>query len=122
MPQRTPAAAFLTGAACLFGFAALFHLWRILNPQAADPSTALRHGVFIAINLVSAVCLWIRPPVFKYGFGLLVFQQVYSHGGSAWEAWFEHRQVDYVSLVIVVLLPATWLILWRQSPETLGGE
>lgn len=109
---------FLRVVACLFGLTALVHLWHMLAPQPADPSGALRHTVFVGINLVAAACLWIRPPWFKYAFGGLVVQQLYSHGGSAWRAWFEQQQIDAVSLVIVVLLPLTWTILWTYAGST----
>lgn len=113
--HQTPATLFLRIAAGLFGAAALSHLWRTLSPQSGDPSAALRHGLFVVINLVVAVCLWRESPVLKYVFGLLVAQQVYSHGGSAWTVWFEHHEVDVVSIVIVVLLPVTLAVLWRRQ-------
>jgi hypothetical protein len=92
-------------------------LWRFLVPQPADPSGPLRHAVFVGINFASAVCLWVRPPWFTSVFGVLVLQQLYSHGGSAWRAWREQQQIDAVSLVIVVLLPLTWAVLWRSNFE-----
>jgi hypothetical protein len=106
---------FLRAMACLFVLAGLVHLWRVLVPHAADPSGPLRHAVFVGINLGAAACLWVRPPWFTYAFGVLVLQQLYSHGGSAWRAWNEQHQIDAVSWVIVVLLPLTWAVLWRQS-------
>jgi hypothetical protein len=91
------------------------HGWRALVAQPADPSGSLRHAVFVGINFASAACLWVRPPWFTYVFGVLVLQQLYSHGTSAWSAWFEQQKVDAVSLVIVVLLPLTWAVLGHAS-------
>lgn len=107
---------FLRIVAGLFAFTAVIHLWRALAPQPTDPLGTARHSVFVGINLVAAVGLWIRPRWFTYVFGVLVFQQLYSHGGSAWRTWVEQHQVDAVSVVIVVLLPVTWAMLWRRSP------
>ena len=111
---------FLRVTACLFVFAAIVHLRHVLSPEPADPSSGLRHAVFVGINLVSAVCLWTQPPWFKYAFGVLVLQQLYGHGGMASRAWFEQQQIDAVSLVIVVLLPVTWVVLWSRSSEAVG--
>jgi hypothetical protein len=102
-------------AACFFGLAALFHLERVIFPGAGEPSATLRHAVFVGINLTCIAGLLLRPPLFKYVFGLLVVQQIYGHGGSAWQAWALHREIDYVSLFIVIMMPLTWAVLWGQS-------
>jgi len=108
---------FLRAAASLFAVAAFFHLFRVFVPQAGDPSGTLRHALFVAINLACVYGLWQRPRLFKYPFALLVVQQIYSHGGAAWTAWTERGEVDVVSLVIVVLMPATLAALWLDTPS-----
>ena len=97
----------------LFAVAAVFHAWRIVSPDPLDPSPPLRHALFVGINLFVAARLWSRPSQLKLAFGVLVVQQLGSHGGAAWRAWVEHGVVDVVSLIIVILLPVTWILLIR---------
>ncbi len=105
---------FFRTVAGLFAVAALFHLTRVFLPQEGDPSGALRHGVFVAINLTCVAGLWLRPPLFKLAFVPLAVQQVYSHGRMAWTTWAERGEIDLISLVIVFLMPLTLLALWRE--------
>ena len=106
---------FLRAVALFFGAAAIFHLWRIVEPNPTDSSGALRHAVFVVINLVVAGCLWWRPRWLRLIFGVLVLQQVSSHGMSAWHAWAEQGEFDLISLGIVLLLPITWAVLWQSD-------
>jgi len=70
-------------------------------------------GVFVAINVFMAAGLWLRPALLRIVFGLLVVQQVSSHGATAWHMWRAHHEVDVVSLAILLVLPVTWGVLWR---------
>jgi hypothetical protein len=118
-----PHTSFLRAAACLFAVAALFHLSRVFLPQAGDPSGALRHAVFVGINLGCVGGLILQPPFFRVAFIALAAQQAYSHGGTAWMAWVERGEVDLVSLVIVVLMPAILAALWwSDSSRTIVGS
>ena len=109
--------AFLTAVAVLFVTAAAFHLAHIMRPAAGDPSGPVRHAVFVAINLAVAAGLWLRPAALRIAFGVLVVQQITSHGAAAWSAWADRHQIDLVSFAIVVLLPLTWAVLWRHGPR-----
>ncbi len=112
MTKRT---IFLRAVACFFACAAFFHLSRVIAPQPDDSAGGGRHTVFVAINLFSAICMWRRPRWFKYPFAVLVMQQIYSHGGLAWRTWVEQGELDLTSLLIVVLLPLTWVVLLTDT-------
>jgi len=105
---------YLKIASVLFASAAALHAWRIAEPEAADPSGSGRHAAFVVINLVVATTLWLCPSRLRLVFGILVVQQLFSHGGMAWHAWVERGAVDAMSLFIVVLMPATWWVLLQQ--------
>ena len=113
--MRQPAhSAFLDAMALLFVAAALFHLWHACAPQPGDPSGPVRHMVFVGINLAMAVALRRQPAWLPIPFGFLVLQQVGSHGAAAWLRWCDQGELDVVSIAIVVLLPLTWVYLWRN--------
>ena len=115
--RHDPGHTFLKAVAVLFVAAAAFHLTHIMRPAAGDPSGPVRHAVFVAINLAVAAGLWLRPAALRIAFGVLVVQQVASHGTAAWLAWADRHQIDLVSFAIVVLLPLTWAVLWRHGPR-----
>ncbi len=75
-----------------------------------------RHGVFVGINLALALGFWCRPPWFVWVFGLLALQQVYSHGGRA-ITWAASGRVDWVSLLVLVVLPVAFAELVRDTRQ-----
>ena len=120
---RAPTSYFLRGVAFLFVGAAFFHASHIVAPEAGDPSGPLRHTLFVAINLGVAACLWLRPSALRLIFGVLVIQQVASHGSTAWRLWTEHATVDYLSIGVVVVMPLTWAALLASgSSQQARGE
>jgi hypothetical protein len=104
---------FFQAVAVAFLLASAYHAWRILVPVAVGSSPA-RHALFVAIDLGCAVGLWKRPRWFAWGFGVLVAQQLFSHGGAAMRAWSGRHAIDAVSLAIVVLLPTVWAAMLRE--------
>src|SRR5436190_706138 len=99
--------------ALFFVAAAVFHGLHVFVPAPEDAAGALRHAVFVFINLVVAAGLWFRPAALRFVFGFLVVQQVASHGTTAWTTWSTQGSIDFVSIVIVLLLPLLWVVLWR---------
>jgi len=95
-----------------FVVGALFHLYRMLAVLAADTSPLWRHALFAAINLGAAWGCWRQPRWFIWVFGLLLLQQLYSHGGDFVQAWPE--RVDWRSLLVLVGMPIVALALWRR--------
>lgn len=88
---------------------ALFHLYALFG---ADPSPAWRHALFVAINLGMAWGCWRQPRWFIWVFGLLLLQQLYSHGTDFAQAWPE--RTDWRSLAVLLGMPIVAIALWRR--------
>jgi len=95
----------------VFGAAALYHLAATFDPAMDPSSPAWRHALFVGLNLACAAGFATRPPPFVPLFGLLVVQQLVSHGAAAWHAWYEGGRVDVTSLGVVVLMPLAFALL-----------
>ena len=104
--------------AVLFIGAALFHAVHVFVPEAGPASPPWRHALFVIINLVVAACLLSRPRVFVGAFAILTLQQMYGHGSMALDAWQTQRQVDWMSLGIVVLMPVIFVLLVLDARRT----
>lgn len=103
-----------------FAASALFHASAALVPSLAPAAPAWRHLLFVALNLLSSVGFLRRPRWFTWAFGVLVVQQLISHGSDAWTQWFDHRRVDVVSLAVVAFMPLAWCVLFalgRSGPR-----
>ena len=88
---------------------ALLHLYYLFAP---DPSPLWRHALFVAINLGVAWGCWWQPRWFIWVFGLLLLQQLYSHGADFAQAW--PGRVDWRSLLVLLGMPIVALALWRR--------
>jgi len=97
--------------ALVFVVTALFHVVAILSPTLAPGAPPWRHALFVALNASVAIGLVWRPPGFVVGFALLTLQQLYSHGLDMWEAWHADGRVDWMSLAVVVVMPAVLFAL-----------
>ena len=116
MIERRTAFWFWSTVCACFVVSALFHLYCLF---AADASPPWRHALFVAINLGVAWGCWRRPSWFVWVFGLLVLQQLYSHGGDFAQAW--PTRIDWRSLLVLVGMPLIGLALWRgRRPSTRG--
>jgi hypothetical protein len=98
-----------------FVVGALFHLYYLF---AADTSPPWRNALFAAINLGVAWGCWRQPRWFIWAFGLLLLQQLYSHGSDFAQAWPE--RIDWRSLLVLVAMPAVAFALWRS--RRLGND
>jgi hypothetical protein len=92
-------------SAILFLGAALFHLYGLLL-SGGDPKLVAFHGAFVVIDPLTAFFLLKRPNWLAFAFAVLTVQQIYSHGMDALTAWREDSRVDFVSLIIIVFMPA----------------
>ena len=102
--------AVFVGSAILFIGAGLYHLYGLIA-SLADPRLAAFHAAFVVIDPVTAYLLVRRPDWFTYAFAALTVQQIYSHGMEALIAWRANAAVDYVSLFIVVFMPALFVLI-----------
>ncbi len=106
--------------ATIFGAAALYHLVATFDHDMDPSSPPWRHALFVALNLACAFGMATRPPPFVPLFGLLVLQQLVSHGADAWHAWSEGSRVDVTSLGVVLLMPFAFalLVIDRRAMRT----
>jgi len=102
--------AVFVGSAILFIGAGLYHLYGLIA-SLADPRLAAFHAAFVVIDPVTAYLLVRRPEWFTYAFAALTVQQIYSHGMEAVIAWRTTSAIDYVSLFIVVFMPALFVLI-----------
>ena len=92
-----------------FVLAALFHA----HAAATHTFPVWRHVLFAVINLGVAWGCWRRPRWFIWAFGLLLLQQLYSHGIDLARAWPE--RIDWNSVVVLLGMPLVALALWRAQ-------
>jgi hypothetical protein len=97
-------------SAALFLVAAVFHLYGLLL-SGGDPKLMAFHGAFVIIDPLTASFLLKRPGWFPYAFAVLTVQQIYSHGMDALTAWRAVSRVDFISLFIIVFMPALLALL-----------
>ena len=74
-----------------------------------DKSPAWRHLLFVVVSLFCCYGFLRRPKYFILFFVFLSFQQSYSHGSYLVSRWQKQHQLDWISLSILIILPA---ILW----------
>ncbi len=104
----------LSALSALFGVAALYHLATLVLQSFADGGSRVRHGVFIAINLLVAVGLFTRKLWFFWFFTALGLQQLQSHGSALLHAWADEHRIDWQSVLVLVAIPATWALLYFE--------
>ena len=63
------------------------------------------------VNLFVAYCLLKRFLWFIYLFVLLMFQQFYSHGSDLINLWSLQHKIDWMSLLVLVILPTIFVFL-----------
>jgi hypothetical protein len=94
--------------------AGTFHASAYLNPAVEPRMGATGHAIFVAINLLAAIGLWLRPRWFVVPFAILVVQQLLSHGAwgiAAWhDGWFDWR-----SWGVLLTLPPLLFLLVRDA-------
>ncbi|MCA9594590.1 MAG: hypothetical protein KC776_14800 [Myxococcales bacterium] len=112
---------YFRAVALAFAAAAAFHAFRAIAPVAHDGSSSARHALFVLVNALVAVGLWVRPRWLFVPFALLTAQQLWSHGGAALAAWRDHGRVDVTSLAIVLLMPATLTLLLLERRRQASG-
>ena len=95
----------------VFLLASAFHAWRAIAPVAGDGTSTARHTFWIFADIVTAAAVYFRPPYIVIAFGLFLMQQLYSHGGSALQAWTERGELSGPDLLIVVCMPTFYALI-----------
>ena len=95
--------------AVFFFVSAIYHLAALFFEINSSP--LWRNVLFVGINLFVAYFLLRRPRWFIYLFVLLMLQQLYSHGSDLIDLWNAQHKVDWLSLAVLLMLPAIFIFL-----------
>ena len=87
----------------------------VLTHFSVDASTPMRHAIFVAIDLLCAWYLIVRPRPLLPLFLALTVQQTFSHGSRALGMWNDSGRVDIISLVTLTALYAACAALVRDA-------
>ena len=106
--------------ALFFVISAGYHLVTVFFKVNTSP--LWRNLLFIVINLLVSYGLLKRPAYFIYLFILLMLQQFYSHGSDMINLWNLQHKVDWMSLLVIIMLPVilVFLFLDRQGKLDTG--
>jgi hypothetical protein len=94
-----------------FVFTACFHAAAAIRSEIDPEAPAWRHLLFVGVNLMCVLGLLFRPLIFIPAFAVLTAQQLWSHGGQAWRMHVEQGAVDFPSLAVLAVMPATLILL-----------
>lgn len=100
--EKTRAIFFKVFAALSF-FAAIYHFVDVF--YKVNDATIWRHLLFVLINLFCVYGILKRPKYFVYLAALLLIQQYYSHGTYMVNMWIEKKQIHWISVFDLLLLP-----------------
>ena len=96
----------------LCGVTAIYHVVGVF--YVINDSPPWRHLLFVAINLLCAYGFLKRPQFFVYLFAILLVQQFYSHGSSIVNMWVEKKQIDWISIAVLIFLPVALVSLFED--------
>lgn len=88
---------------------AVYHLIGVF--YVINDSPAWRHGIFFALSIFGIYGILKRPKYFVFLFGILLLQQLYSHGGDLIHIWQTEHKVDWISLFVLLFLPTVFVFL-----------
>lgn len=99
--------------AVLASMTAIYHLLGLF--YKVDESPIWRHLVFVVINLFCIYGILERPKYFVYLVALLLIQQYYSHGTYLINLWNSKKQIHWISIIDLLLLPIALICLFEDS-------
>jgi hypothetical protein len=100
-------------AGCI-ALAAVYHLVGLFMPAISPHTPAWRHALFVGINLVAAWLMLRRPSWFCFAFAVLTLQQLYGHGGKLLRTWRGEGHVEWISLIVIIVMPIMAAMLFRD--------
>ena len=89
--------------AALAGMAAIYHLVGLF--YKVDESPVMRHFLFVIINIFCIYGFLNRPKYFIGFLSLVFIQQFYSHGSYMINLWLQAKQIHWISLLVLLILP-----------------
>jgi hypothetical protein len=87
-----------------------------------NDSPAWRNLLFVVINLFVAYCLIKRFRWFIFVFVLLMIQQFCSHGSDLLNLWHSQHVIDWMSLLVLLILPTIFVFLLLDRSGKLNGS
>ena len=97
----------------VLAFAAmLYHTIGAVQPF--DNTPASRHIIFIAVCTICMYGLLKRPKWFVWFFGILMLQQLYSHG-SHLLVLLKENKFNLIDAAIVLLMPLVFILLLKEK-------
>jgi hypothetical protein len=100
--------------AVFFIISAVYHL--VAAFFKVNESPVWRNLLFTGINLFAAWGLVKRPPWFILIFFFLMLQQLYSHGTDFINLWQLHHKIDWMSAMVLVMMPSIFVFLLLDKP------
>jgi hypothetical protein len=96
------------GLAAGAALAAVYHLgsFGLAFVHARLNASAWRHLVFVGIDAALCLLLLWRPRWLIVPVTIVAAQAFWSHGHALLHQWHSARQVDWISLVVLLYLPA----------------
>ncbi len=76
-----------------------------------DGSTVLRHALFVGLDLFCVYGFLTVRPYFVFFFTAFTLQQYYTHGRYLIEMWIHQHEIHWISVAVLVLLPAGLICL-----------
>jgi hypothetical protein len=107
MSKKTRHILFIIFAVLAFA-ALLYHTAGAVQPF--DKTPAWRHTLFIGINTICIYGLLKRPEWFVWFFGILMVQQLYSHGNHFIKVLQENK-LNLIDASVLVLMPLIFILL-----------
>ena len=95
--------------AVLSSLVAIYHFVGVF--YKVNESPIWRHLLFVMINLFCVYGILKRPKYFVYLVALLLVQQYYSHGSYLLNMWIEKKQIHWISVFDLLLLPIVLICL-----------
>jgi hypothetical protein len=105
--------------AAFFIISAGYHLVALF--VKLNDSPIWRNLLFVVINLFVAFCLLKRFRWFIFLFVILMIQQLYSHGSDLVNFWNTQHKIDWLSLMVLFILPVIFVFLLLDRLGKLNG-
>jgi len=99
--------------AALFAITSIYHMAGLF--VRINDSPIWRHLLFVDINLFCVYGFLKRPKYFVYLFALLLIQQYYSHGTALVQLWLDKKEIDWISVFDLIILPVALICLVEDS-------
>ncbi|MGN6618410.1 MAG: hypothetical protein ACTHJ5_14650 [Ilyomonas sp.] len=71
-----------------------------------------RQTLFVFVDLFFALAINYLPGYFLFLFVLLLIEQLYSHGNRLINIWVERKEIDWLSLLVLLFLPLVFFFLF----------